>query len=268
MGGWTTDRRIGAAARKRFVAGIEAGLRLEEAAAEAGYSLSGFYGQRRRDPRFDRQCRDALQRTAREERVRVRPNNRRQLQRRRMRHVRFDERRQEIFLNHFSGCADARESAEVAGVDHSTVYKHRRKDPVFAAEFDGALDQAYVQLRVEAVRQRLAAQQRLRDAVEQGPVTGEVADEFERVIKLLDRWDRRDGRIAIRSSAPEKRRALSFDEALDLLDRKLAHLDIPILALPAEIAERYDGPEAERTGGEAGPGEESEGGQGCDGEGI
>jgi hypothetical protein len=252
---------IGAEARERFLTAIKAGSSLEDAAAEGKHSLRGFYGHRSRHPGFARLWKAALAESAEAERVFIRPNNRRQLQARRMRHVRFDEVRQEKFLNHFAGCCDAREAAAFAGVDHSTVYKHRRKDPAFAAEFDGALDQGFTRLRVEAVRQRLIAQQRLRRAVEQGPITGEVAEEFERVIKLLDRWDRRNGQIGMRSAAPEKRRALSFDEAIALLDTKLRNLDIPILELPPAIAARYDG---EPEDGDGGPGEggEGEGGEG------
>lgn len=261
-------RWIGAEARARFIAALEAGSRLAEAAAEAGHSLDGFYGQRRRDPRFAQLWKAALASSAEAERVWIRPNNRRQLQRRRMRHVRFDERRQEIFLNHFAGCGDAREAAAVAGVDHSTVYKHRRKNPVFAAGFDAALDQAYIQLRVEAVRQRLEAQKRLRQAVEKGVPTGEVAEEFERVLKLLDRWDRRNGQIGMRTIAPETRRALSFDEGIALLDRKLRNLNIPILKLPPDIAARYDDEEKDGEEMPDGGGEgEREPGEGGDGEG-
>ena len=244
---------IGTEARRRFLAAVRAGARLEDAAATAGYSLSHFYKQRRRDPRFRREWKSALAESATRERALIRPNGRRRLQRRRMRHVAFDPPRQEAFLNHFAGCGDAREAAAVAGVDHSTVYKHRRKDPVFAAEFDVALDQAYVRLRVEAVRQRLEAQRRLRKAAEDGVPTGEVAEEFERVIKLLDRWDRRNGQAGMRSTTPEKRRALSFDEGMRLLERKLRNLAIPILKLPADIAARYDGDEGEP--GEGGEGE-------------
>jgi hypothetical protein len=168
-------------------------------------------------------------------------NNRRRLQRRRMRHLLFDLERQEIFLNHFAGCGDAREAAAVAGVDHSTVYKHRRKDPVFAAGFAEALEQCYARLEVEAVRQRLEAQKRLRRALDEGVPTGEVAEEFERVLKLLNRWDRRNGRLGVRAAAPEKRQPLSFEEAIHLLEKKLRNLDIPILQLPAPLAARYDG---------------------------
>jgi hypothetical protein len=102
------------------------------------------------------------------------------------------------------------------------------------------------------VSQRLKAQQRLQRALDEGEATGEVPEEFERVMKLLDRWDRRNGRLGVRSAAPEKRRALSFDEAIDLLEKKLRNLDIPILKLPPDIARRYDGEESEDDSGDEG----------------
>jgi hypothetical protein len=264
MSGRKGQKRISAHAKRVFVRAVQAGARLEAAAAAAGHSLEGFYGLRSRDPLFKRRWAAAMQSSGEAERAVVRGNNRRRLQRRRMRHLRFDTARQEVFLNHFAGCGDAREAAAVAGVDHSTVYKHRRKDPVFAAGFAEALEQCYARLEVEAVSQRLKAQQRLRRALDEGLVTGEVSEEFERVMTLLNRWDRRSGRPGVRAVAPEKRQPLSFDEAVALLERKLRNLDIPILQLPPAVAARYEDEDEEGEG----EGAEDEGhGRGNDGEG-
>jgi hypothetical protein len=235
-----------------FLRAVKAGAPLEAAAAAAGHSLPGFYGLRSRDPLFKRRWAAAMQSSGEAERVFVRGNNRRRLQARRMRHLRFDTDRQEVFLNHLAGCGDAREAAQVAGVDHSTVYKHRRKDAVFAAGFAEALEQCYARLEVEAVSQRLKAQRRLSRALDEGVPTGEVAEEFDRVLKLLERWDRRNGKLGVRSVSAEKRPALGFEESLALLERKLRNLDIPILQLPPEIAARYD----EEGKGRDGDGEE------------
>lgn len=249
---WITGRR-----RRAFLKALRDGASLDDAAKAGGHSVAGFCGLRRRDPVFARRWAATMTGSAEAERVIVRGNNGRRLQRRRMRHMRFDTARKEIFLNHFAGCGDAREAAAVAGVDHSTVYKHRRKDPVFAAGFAAALEQCYARLEVEAVSQRLKAQQRLSRALDEGVVTGEVPEEFERVMKLLDRWDRRSGGPGVRTVAPEKRPRLSFDEAIVLLERKLRNLDIPILQLPPAIAAPYeaggsaDDPGAEQEGGGA-----------------
>jgi hypothetical protein len=188
----------------------------------------------------------------------IRPNNGRRQQWRRMRHVRFDDARKERFLNHFAGCADVLEAARVAGVDESTVYKHRRKDPTFAAAFDEALDQAYARLEAEAVRARIEAQKRMRRAMDKGVPTGDVAAEFERVIRLLDRWDRRNGRLGVRTISPDRRQPLDFDESIALLDTKLRRLAIPILRLPGDIAGRYDGDEPGTEGGDGPDGGASE----------
>ena len=241
-------RWIGGRAKRLFIQAIEDGASIEEAAAIAGHSVAGFCGLRRRDPIFARRWKGAMSDSAEAERILYRGNNRRRMQRRRMRRLRFDTSRKEVFLNHFAGCGDAREAAEVAGVDHSTVYKHRRKDPVFAAAFAEALEQCYARLEVEAMTQRLKAQQRLQRALDEGVPTGEVAEEFERVMRLLERWDRRNGKLGVRAVSPEKRTPLSFDEAIALLEKKLRNLDIPILQLPPPIAERYDGKEEEEDG--------------------
>jgi hypothetical protein len=256
MTGKSDSRRIGARARRVFLRALRRGGRIDEAAAAAGHSEAGFCALRRRDPDFARGWEAAMAASAG---LRlVRPNGRRRLQLRRMRHVRFDDSRKEAFLNHFAGCCDASESAEVAGVDESTVYKHRRKDPVFAAAFDEALAQGYARLEAEALRQRLEAQKRLRRAIDDGVPSGEIAAEFERVLKLLQRWDRKSDRPGVRAIAQSRKPALSFEEALALLERKLRNLDIPILELKPEIARRYDGDEAEA--GDSSPSGPPEGG--------
>jgi hypothetical protein len=77
---------------------------------------------------------------------------------------------------------------------------------------------------VESVRQRLAAQERLREAIESSdpvPLAGEIGAEFERVMKLLARWDRRDGRIGPRERSPGSERVATFEEAIVALDKAL-----------------------------------------------
>jgi hypothetical protein len=111
-------------------------------------------------------------------------------------------------------------------VSVSPVYRHRAKDPDFAAAFQDALEQGYARLEAEALRQRLEAQRQLREGV---LPAGEIAQEFERVLKLLQRWDRRNGRVGPRTVAPGRRRRWTFEEAIAELDRYLAALGIPIV---------------------------------------
>lgn len=185
--------------------------------------------------------------------TRIVSNNRRVLQRRKMRHVRFDEARQQVFLAYFSWTCDAAAAAAEAGVCERTVFVHRGKDSVFAAAFQEALELAYVRLEAEALRQRLAAQQRLRKAIEEaqppaeppvedvagcaaagalGPV--EAAAEFERVMKLLARWDRRCATPGSRQVSHGRQRTATFEEAMEALEKKLQALAIPIVVLPEE----------------------------------
>ena len=177
-------RRIDTEAKRRFVAALRSGEGREDAAAAAGFSLMGLYNARRRDPAFAAAWTGALATSAAAERrtralaergerlargeVRIAPANRRFHQRRRRRNVRFDAERQAVFLARFAATGDTRASATDAGVHESTVHLHRRTDPAFAEAYDEALARAYVHLEAEAVRLRLAAQARLRAAVELG----------------------------------------------------------------------------------------------------
>ncbi|HEX8667609.1 MAG TPA: hypothetical protein VF727_04465, partial [Allosphingosinicella sp.] len=52
--------QIGAAAKAAFVAALRSGARREDAADAAGFSLTGFYGARRRDPAFAAEWKAAL----------------------------------------------------------------------------------------------------------------------------------------------------------------------------------------------------------------
>ncbi|HEX8621168.1 MAG TPA: hypothetical protein VF718_04290, partial [Allosphingosinicella sp.] len=83
----------------------------------------------------------------------------------------------------------------------------------------------------ESVRQRLEAQRRLKENL---LPAGELAQEFERVMKLLNRYDRRDGRIAAREVGHGRRQRWTFEQAIDLLDRKLDALGMPRALPPPE----------------------------------
>lgn len=257
-GGKRSRRLVDLAARERFLNGLRAGLSRNEAAAGTGFSWRAFYGVRRRDPVFrfawlaalelsavdERDARRAAERLAeRRATGRIAPGNRRLLQLKgKRRGFSFDERRQQIFLDHFAGTADEDAAADAAGVSRQTVRAHMRRHPEFAALRDETLHLAYARLEAEAVRQRLAAQQRLRDNLEP---KGEIAAEFERVMKLLVRYDRKSGRIGTRRHAASPGRVYTFEQALAALDKALDAFAIPRLPF--------------RRGGEGG-GEGGEGG--------
>jgi hypothetical protein len=226
---------VDAAAKQGFVAAIRAGTKRDTAAAAQGFSANAFYCARKRDPLFrqawdmamelsaidQREARRAAEAGRAASRDPIEPNSRRRLQRRRTRGTRFTDRRKQLFLDHFAATADLAAAADVAGVHLSTIYRHLRLDQVFADGCDDALRQAYVLLEAEAVRLRLEAQRRA--AFEPVP-TGEVAQEFERVLKLLARYERKSGRIGFRSVGPGRERRWTFDEAIAALDKRLRAL--------------------------------------------
>lgn len=237
------QRRIDAAAKAAFLAGLREGLRREDAAAAAGFSLMGFYNARARDPEFAAAWKDALTlppaagRRARayQERgeVRIAPANRRLFQRRRRRNVRFDSGRREIYIAHFVATGDKVAAAAAAGVSRATVDYHIRKDPVFAEAHREALALCYGRLETEAVRLRLAAQARLRAAIEAAgdspplALLEEEGAEFDRIMKLLDRFDRKPRRPDSRFTPGGRRQRWTFEEAIELLDKKLNALGVP-----------------------------------------
>jgi hypothetical protein len=241
-------RLIDAAAKAAFLAALVRGARREDAAEEAGFSLTGFYGARRRDPAFAADWAAALagppahKRRARayDERgenregergeVRIASANRRLLQRRRRRHVRFDAHRQEVYLTHFAADCDSRAAAAAAGVSESTVRLHCRMDREFARAHEDALAQGYDRLEAEILRRRLAAQRRFRAAIEAAGLPArledEEAEEFDRVMKLLARHDRRPRRRESVFRPGGRRQRCTFDEAIGELDRILRSMGL------------------------------------------
>jgi len=230
---------IDAAAKARFLAALHGGATRAAAAAAAGFRLGSLYTARRRDPLFRlawlwamelraaaelAACRRAAAaRRGEEVPVRIAPQGNRPLQRRRMGWVKFTEERQQIFLDHFAGTADAQAAAAEAGICYATVRKHRRNNPDFAATMDETLREAVAGLEAEMVRQRLEMQRRLRENLEP---KGEMPAEFERVMKVLARWDRRDGRVGPRELHHGKQRRYTFEQAMAILDKKLRSLGL------------------------------------------
>ena len=254
--------RIDAAAKAAFINALCRGERREDAAKAIGFTLIGLYGAKRRDPAFSAGWSAAMAASAAAERrartrrrggsgdgpgeERITANARRPLQRRWMRNVRFDEERRALFFTHFVGSCDTRAAAEAAGVSESTVNYHVRTDPGFEAEFVRALEKGYVFLEAEALRQRLAAQRRLRDLLAEAPpdasVPADLAAEFERVMKLLARHDRKPRRPDRDLPPGSSRRAWTFENAIALLERRLKVLGVQLPTLAPDLAARFDGP--------------------------
>jgi hypothetical protein len=58
----------------------------------------------------------------------------------------FGEAERQVFLDHLAGCANVTAAAKAAGVGVSTVYDARRRDPVFAQQWEEALETGYTTL--------------------------------------------------------------------------------------------------------------------------
>ncbi len=248
---------IDAAAKVAMLAALREGRRLDSVAASYGVTLQAFHSARRRDPVFAAAWRDAHALSAEAERRPVEAgaaddslivsNNRRGLQRRKMRHVRFDLRRKGLLLAHFAQSCDLLAAAAAAGVCERTVYNHLHRDPAFQAAFQGALEEGSRRLEAEAVRQRLEAQARLRAAIEEAEESGdplplaEQGLEFDRTMRLLARWDRRNGGLGAREVRFGHQRVADFDDAIILLDRKLRNLGLRSGTSPHKGAGVTDG---------------------------
>lgn len=243
-------RSIDGPAKARFLAALHGGATREAAAAAAGFSLTGFYGARSRDPAFaaawkaaleaapagDRRTRAYAARDARlrQGELRIAPANRRMVQRRR-RLVRFDAARRDLFLTHFARDCDLKAAAAAVGVHPATITYHRRTDRAFDRACIEALDQGFESLEAEAVRQGLAAQQRHRAAIEaaeagQAPTpcphcgavpTTESDADFDRILRLLALRDRKPRRPDSRFTPGGRRQRWTFDQAIALLKKKM-----------------------------------------------
>ena len=207
----------------RFVQGLRRGEKSEDAAKAAGFALSSFCRRRRKDPDFALAWAEALE-ISNAPRL-IKPGNGRRLQLRKTRRVRFTEAKKDVFLAHFGGTCDTASSAEAAGVCVSTVRNHRLKDPGFDARCRAALEQGYATLEEKAVRERLEALRK----IEEGLLpTGEAAVEFERQMKLLAQWRRRDGSLGPRALSKESPTRWTFEEAMAVLEKRLKALRIPV----------------------------------------
>lgn len=206
-----------------FVQALRRGATVEEAAAKAEFGASSFYRKRRAEPEFAAAWAEAME--ASDAPKLIKPGNGRRMQLRATRRLRFSAAKKEIFLDHFAGTCDLAASAEAAGVCVETVRNHRRKDPEFDAACNAMLEQGYRTLEEAAVRERLAAQERLR----KGRIPrGEAAAEFDRQMRLLAQWKRRDGTLGPRAWSRQGTKSWSFDQSMAALEKRLKALKIPV----------------------------------------
>jgi hypothetical protein len=207
----------------QFIQALRRGATVEAAARKAGFSLRSFYRKRKAEEGFDLAWSEALE--ASDAPKLIMPGNGRRMQLRHTRRLKFTDDKKEVYLSHFAGTCDMASAAEAAGVCTDTVRNHRMKDPEFAARCQAALEQGYVRLEEEAVRARIAAAEKLKAGV---LPAGEAAVEFERQLKLLAQWRRRDGSLGPRAHARETLKRWTFEEAIEALEKRLRALRIPL----------------------------------------
>ena len=225
MAGKAPRRLIDGAAKLRFLEALRAGAPVKAAALQAGFSAEAFYCVRKRDPLLKLAWTAVVELSAAEARQRARtsslvaltdgieivPNNRRVLQKRRVRATRFTPARQQVFLDVFAATADFRAAAGAAGVCESTVYKALARDPDLGRRRDEARTLAVSRLEDEAVRRRLAAQESLRDAA---APESEVAADNRDLMALLAHHQRREARGGAFGPGPGALARWSFDDTM------------------------------------------------------
>jgi len=217
-------KAFGAEAMGVVVAALRRGATLRAAAREAGFS-EGYVHQWRRDaPHFGAACRDALD--GREALV-VPGSGGREWQLRKPRRNDFSRRRKTIYLEHFAATGDARASAVAAGVSKGTVANHKLSDPAFREGCERALAEAYATLEALAVRQRLAAMERIDfdPGKEEAPSGLDPAAEFARTMELLREHKRSRAGMKAGGRPPQR---WSFEESMAALEKRLKVLGIRV----------------------------------------
>jgi len=213
------NRRLGPADQALVVGALSGGATVRAAAKAAGFSVQTLYNERKRNPLFAEAWDAAVEESGRP--MLVAPAKGRRWQARRGRRNRFTRERKEVFLGHFAATCDAEASAAKAGVSISTVYEHRRTDPVFAEGWREALPEAYARLEAELLRQRLAAMEKLRVLADEAATPAlrqMVADEFERAICLLREYRRS---LSGRPHAGRPPTKWSFEATFEALEKEL-----------------------------------------------
>ncbi|HYD36985.1 MAG TPA: hypothetical protein VEA60_05195 [Allosphingosinicella sp.] len=214
------------AALAGFLAALRRGAAVVEAAAGVGVAVSGLYCRRKRDAAFDAAWRfaaeassgwtwdDGTGRKARAEGTR--------------RRLRFAGRRRAAFLLVLERDCNTNGAAAETGVHRSTVRRHLRRDAGFAQEAGEALRRGYAELERESAEARAAMQARIDSGERLRAIEprGRISRDFDEQMRLLARWDRRDGTLGPRRVRRGRMRSMSFDDAMVVLARRLRWMGI------------------------------------------
>lgn len=200
-----------------FLAALRDGAGVAGAAASVGVGLGTLYRRRRRDPLFDLAWSSAAELSSPwrwEEAA-----GRRARAAGAVRRLRFGERRRSAFLAALERCCNLVEAAALTGVSPSTVRRHLKSDPGFAGACAAALGRGFESLTAEWEARPAAVAGRLRARLEP---RGEIKGDFDRLMRLLARYERPDGTIGTRRVRfLRKRQPMSFEEAILLVARKM-----------------------------------------------
>ena len=206
-----------------FLAELRRGTLVVAAAASVGVAVQTLYRRRGRDPGFDEAWTEAAEASLiwswdprLQRKVRA-PGCRRRL--------RFAAARRRDFLRRLERDCNSTAAARDIGFHPSTVVQALRRDRAFALDNQAALERGYVRLERLAALERERAAARMRRFLDRGfEPTGEPTADFDRQLRLLDRYRRREQ--PARGLGRRARRALSRAESVEALERKLAHLDL------------------------------------------
>jgi hypothetical protein len=204
-------------AQAAFVAALRGGALVVAAAAQAGVALSSLYCRRARDPAFAAAWAAAVEASTPLWRGRA-PSAGTNPARR----ARLAGWRRDAFLAGLADTCHIADSAAAAGIDKATVYRLIRRDPGFARDCAAAVARGTPLLFERQAREREAAAARARAG---GLVpTGRPTADFDEAMKLMARWERRDGSLGRRFVRHGRMKRLPFDEAIKLLARRLRGL--------------------------------------------
>lgn len=154
---------------------------------------------------------------------RITGGNKRKIQKRRAPRCAFNAARRQVFLDHLASCANVTASAKAAGVGVSTVYDARRRDPVFAEQWEEALQMGYATLESLLLERAATGGAYVPgETVVPGPETVDtwLALDLLRLSKMA-KAPRKSGGAPVRR-ASEKQVAESICAKLEVLERRKA----------------------------------------------
>jgi hypothetical protein len=141
----------------------------------------------------------------------------------------FDDAAKKLFLEWFAATCNAAWSAERAGFNYGTIWKHRMNDPVFAEDYDRAEEQAVARLRSK----RLETKRKPLQIGVEGDWDAPEMDDVDPILAstLLREHDgrQRGGRPAKKGRTP---RVASNQEVRSALVKRLAAYGVRVFGEP------------------------------------